>query len=205
MTTALMTHPRPRAASGRRRSRRAGFGSAPAPRRPPRPMTRTTRRRAASRANEKRWPVGCKVHVPGYGDATVEGCPPIGPYAGKVRVRYADGSMYHVNPEDLAAPQEAAPAGLDPEKKAPYRLRLTRPNPSSVGISSLDQLNVASIDAFDASGVAIRLISQGASCRRRPRRRRARSTPRIYASGCHSSSERWRLRKIGHAQRSAVL
>ena len=89
-----------------------------------------------ARANEKRWPVGCKVHVPGYGDATVEGCPPIGPYAGKVRVRYADGSMYHVNPEDLAAPQEPAPAGLDPEKKAPYRLRLTRPNPSSVGISA---------------------------------------------------------------------
>ena len=26
-----------------------------------------------ARANEKRWPVGCKVHVPGYGDATVEG------------------------------------------------------------------------------------------------------------------------------------
>ena len=51
------------------------------------------------------------MHVPGYGDATVEGCPPIGPYAGKVRVRYADGSMYHVNPEDLAAPQEPTQYG----------------------------------------------------------------------------------------------
>ena len=144
-----------------------------------------------ARANEKRWPVGCKVHVPGYGDATVEGCPPIGPYAGKVRVRYADGSMYHVNPEDLAAPQEPTPAGLDPEKKAPYRLRLTRPNPSSVGISSLDQLNVASIDAFDASGVAIRLIAQGASppAAPAPKAKVKKQPEKLYVSGSQSGIE----------------
>ena len=100
MTTALMTRPRPRArAGGRRRSRRAGCS---APRRPRAPAAAPDDSYDFARANEKRWPVGAKCTS--RGTATRGGGGAIGPYAGKARVRYADGSMYHVNPEELAVP-----------------------------------------------------------------------------------------------------
>ena len=49
------------------------------------------------------WPVGSKVHVSGYGNATVEGHPPSGEHAGKIKVRYDEGSTYHVTPEQLTS------------------------------------------------------------------------------------------------------
>ncbi len=51
--------------------------------------------------------VGTRVNVRGYGPANIETFVQEGHFAGKIKVRYDDGSFYHVRPEDLIRPMGA--------------------------------------------------------------------------------------------------
>jgi len=59
--------------------------------------------------------IGERVEVKGYGVATIVGTPSEGKYAGRVKVRYDDGSTYHCLPVELLPLLVGAPVPLAPE------------------------------------------------------------------------------------------